>query len=96
MKNEQPILSASAITLIQNNGIDFSSAKKYPVDVLSEKELDKLPADVNPSIKEVGYSFNVAITKLEMFITFRKFIKNYRVVKSSFESFYIIGTLERG
>jgi len=56
MKNEQPILSASAITLIQNNGVDFASAKKYPVDILSEKELDKLPVDVNPSIKEVHLS----------------------------------------
>jgi len=56
MKSEQPVLSASAITLIQTNGVDFESAKKYPLDVLSEKELDKLPIDVNPSLKEVHLS----------------------------------------
>jgi NMD protein affecting ribosome stability and mRNA decay len=53
MKAEQPILSSAAVSLIQTNGIDFSSAKKYPADVLREKELDNLPGDVNPSIKEV-------------------------------------------
>ncbi|XP_021948183.1 advillin isoform X2 [Folsomia candida] len=53
MIGEQPILSASAITLIQTNGVDFESAKKHPIDVLSEKDQDKLPADVNPSMKEV-------------------------------------------
>lgn len=56
MKTEQPVLSASAIQLIQTNGVDFESAKKYGVDILTEKDPEKLPVDVIPSMKEVCHT----------------------------------------
>lgn len=53
LKAEQPPLSANTISMLHTNGIDYESAKKYPLDVLQEKEADKLPNDVNPAMKEV-------------------------------------------
>jgi len=37
----------------QRNGYEFSSCKKYPVEVLIQ-ELGKLPKDVDPSHREVS------------------------------------------
>jgi len=53
LQAEQPVLSVSALTLIQTNGVDYESSKKYSLDILREKEIDKLPSDVNPTLKEV-------------------------------------------
>ena len=39
--------------ILQRNGFEFSSCRKYSYEVLSEKELEKLPKDVDPSHKEV-------------------------------------------
>jgi hypothetical protein len=62
LQNEQPVLSANAITLIQTNGVDFASSKKYPLDVLLEKDIDRLPADVNPILKEACKKFCLVLS----------------------------------
>jgi len=53
MKSEQQVLTADSLNSIQSEGIDFDECKKYPLEVLQEKDSAKLPADVNPAHKEV-------------------------------------------
>jgi len=53
LKAEQPPLSAATVSMVHTNGVDYESSKKYPLEALQEKEPEKLPADVNPALKEV-------------------------------------------
>jgi len=56
LKSEQPVLSASAVGILQTNGNNFATVKKYSIDKLKEKDAEKLPSDVNPSLKEIYLS----------------------------------------
>jgi hypothetical protein len=56
LQADQPILSATAIENAQMNGVDYKSSTKYPLEVLIEKDTDKLPGDVNPALKELHLS----------------------------------------
>ncbi|CAL8087238.1 unnamed protein product [Orchesella dallaii] len=53
LRAEQPPLSAATVSIVHTNGVDYESSTKYPLDVLQEKDTEKLPADVNPALKEV-------------------------------------------
>jgi len=50
------VLSASAVGILQTNGNNFATVKKYSIDKLKEKDAEKLPSDVNPSLKEIYLS----------------------------------------
>lgn len=52
LQSDQPVLSAEALESAYTNGTDYKSAAKYPLDVLVEKDVEKLPGDVNPANKE--------------------------------------------
>lgn len=66
LKAEQPPLSAATVSLVHNNGVDYESSKKYPLDVLQEKDTEKLPIDVNPAQKEVIYLIKLVCTVLNI------------------------------
>lgn len=53
LKAEQPPLSAATVSIVHTNGVDYESSTKYPLEVLQEKDPEKLPNDVNPAQKEV-------------------------------------------
>ncbi len=61
MQAEQPELVSSDFDSAERNGYDFESCKKYPIDVLSERDPEKLPKDVNPAHKEVRHETGVPL-----------------------------------
>jgi len=53
MQAEQPEFIMPDTNGASNGGMDFDSCKKYTFDILSEKDPEKLPKDVNPAHKEM-------------------------------------------